>query len=600
MRSGSTASQSTPAATRRTCPRISAAAASRASSALRRISARSSSMRGPATAPRGFRCRRCRAGPLRCCSPVSPRSAYARHEDVARTTTECAPRLLCKQRDSDCRLTRRELGDRYLAHTATAVRGPAVQRAGDAAASRTIFRRISFTMSVGPRDAEERGMRSGTTALRGPVLTYTGDAFLEGLEATMRYESDAIVAMKDGTITHFGPASEVRDALPPDTTVTELGKDTLTMAGFIDCHVHYPQTEIIGAYGGQLIDWLDKYTYVAEQAFADKDHAREAARVFLKECLRAGTTTAAVYCTVHPQSVDAFFEESEGLGTRMIAGKVLMDRNAPGALTDTPKKGYDETKALIGKWHGKGRHLYCVTPRFAPTSSPEQMEMTGTVWNEHPGTYLQSHIAETRNEAAWVKSLYPACSGYLDVYDRYRQLGKRAIYGHGIWLTEDELQRCHDTGTAIAHCPTSNLFLGSGCFNLRNAKKAERPVRVGLATDLGAGTSFSMLQTLNEAYKVAQLNGHSLSAGHAFYLATRGGAQALCLEDTIGSIAPGREADLVVLDLKSTPIIEYRMRYCEDLAEALFIQMTLGDDRAVLATYIAGRLAYSRPAQQYA
>jgi len=440
-------------------------------------------------------------------------------------------------------------------------------------------------------------MLGETVALRGPALTYTGDAFAHGPAATMRYESDAIVAMKDGAITHFGPASDVRDALAPGTAVTDLGRDTLTMAGFVDCHVHYPQTGIIGAYGGQLIDWLDRYTYIAEQRFADEDHAREVARVFLGECLRAGTTTAAVYCTVHPQSVDAFFEESAAIGARMIAGKVLMDRNAPDALTETAQTGYDASKALIAKWHGNGRQLYAVTPRFAPTSTPEQMSMAGALWNEHPSTYLQSHVAETRDEFAWVKALYPERSGYLDVYDHYGQLGRRAIYGHGIWLSEAELQRCHDTGTAIAHCPTSNLFLGSGCFDLANAKKPGRPVHVGLATDLGAGTSFSMLQTLNEAYKVAQLNGNALSSGHAFYLATRGGAAALCLEDTIGSIAPGMEADLVVLDLKSTPLIEYRMRSCKDLEEALFIQMTMGDDRAVLATYVAGRLAYSRSAR---
>jgi guanine deaminase len=441
---------------------------------------------------------------------------------------------------------------------------------------------------------------SATTAIRGPALTYTGDAFLKGLDNTMRYESDAIIAMRDGKITHFGPAGSVRDELPAGTTVKELGKDTLTMAGFVDCHVHYPQTQIIAAYGEQLIDWLNKYTFVAEQQFADKEHAREVARVFLKECLRAGTTTATVYCTVYPQSVDAFFEESEALGTRMIAGKIMTDRNVPGALTDTPKKGYDESKALIARWHGKGRQLYCVTPRFAPSSSPEQMEMTGVLWNEHPGTYLQSHVSENRGEVAWAKELYPDRKGYLDTYDHFNLLGKRAIYGHGIWLTEEELQRCHDTGTAIAHCPTSNLFLGSGLFDLKNAKKAERPVLVGLATDLGAGTSFSILQTLNEAYKVAQVHGNPLSAGHAFYLATRGAAQSLYLEDTIGSIAVGMEADLVVLDLKSTPIIEYRMRYCNVLEVALFVQMIMGDDRAVQATYIGGKLAYTRPPQQHA
>ena len=411
----------------------------------------------------------------------------------------------------------------------------------------------------------------------------------------MRYESDAIVAMAGGKITHFGPASQVLPELPKGTNVRRTGDDALILAGFIDCHVHYPQTQIIGAYGEQLIDWLKTYTFVAEQEFASKEHAREVAKVFLQECLRAGTTTAAVYCTVYPQSVDAFFEEAEARNMRMIAGKILMDRNAPDALTDTPQKGYDDSKALIARWHGRGRQLYCVTPRFAPTSTPEQMEMTGRLWAEHPGTYLQSHVSENRGEVAWVKELYPERKGYLDVYDHYKQLGPRSIYGHGVWLTEAELQRCHETGTAIAHCPTSNQFLGSGLFNLKNAMKAERPVRVGLATDLGAGTSFSMLQTLNETYKVAQLKGNKLSAPLAYYLATRGTAHALYLEDKIGSLGVGMEADVVVLDLKSTPVIEYRMRNCQDLDEALFIQMTLGDDRAIHSTYIAGAPAYSRP-----
>jgi len=433
-----------------------------------------------------------------------------------------------------------------------------------------------------------------TTAIRGPALTYTGDAFAEGLERTMRYEPDAIVAMAGGKVTHFGPAAEVRPQLPRGVRVRRYGRDSLILAGFVDCHVHYPQTQIIGAYGEQLTDWLTRYTYPAEEAFADGEHARAAAKVFLRECLRAGTTTAAVHCTVHPQSVDAFFEAASALDLRMIAGKVLMDRNAPPALTDTAQRGYDESKALIGRWHGRGRQLYCVTPRFAPTSSPEQMEAAGALWAEHPGTYLQSHVAESRAEVAWVKKLYPERKGYLDAYGHYRLLGPRAIYGHGIWLTEDELARCHESGAALAHCPTSNGFLGSGLFDLANAKKAVRSVRVGVATDLGAGTSFSMLQTLAEAYKVAHLTGNTLSAGHAFYLATRGGAQALYLEDTIGSIAVGMEADLVVLDLRSTPVIDYRMRHCRDLEEALFVQMTLGDDRAVAATYVAGTLVHSR------
>jgi guanine deaminase len=431
-------------------------------------------------------------------------------------------------------------------------------------------------------------------ALRGAALTFADDPARVGVESAMRHESDAILAMADGRITHFGPASKVAPQLPPGTAVQSNGRDTLMLPGFIDCHVHYPQISIIGAHGEQLLDWLNKYTFVAEQQFADSSHARETARVFLKECLRAGTTTAAVFCTVHPQSVDAFFEESAALNMRMIAGKVLMDRNAPAALTDTAKSGYDQSKALIAKWHGRGRQLYAVTPRFAASSTPEQMDMAGKLWAEHPGTWLQSHVSENRAEVAWIRELYPERRGYLDVYDHYKQLGPRSIYGHGIWLNEVELHRCHDTGTALAHCPTSNEFLGSGQFDLYNASKASRPVRVGLGTDLGAGTSFSQLQTLSQAYKTAQLLGNGLSAPLAFYLATRGGARALHLEDKVGSLAPGMEADVIVMDLKSTPAIEFRLHSCNSFEEMLFVQMTLGDDRAIRETWIAGRLAHQR------
>lgn len=430
-------------------------------------------------------------------------------------------------------------------------------------------------------------------AIRGSTLTFKDNPFAKPVEECLRYEDDAIILMEDGIIIQFGPAAEIQPKLPKDISVTHY-KDSLILPGFIDCHVHYPQTEIIGAYGKQLIDWLNKYTFVAEQNFRDKAHASEVARLFLQECLRVGTTTVSTFCTVHPESVDAFFEVSEKLNMRNIAGKVMMDRNAPDALTDTAQSGYDQTKELISKWHGKGRQLYSVTPRFAPTSTPEQMEMTGAVWNEHPGTYLQSHVSENKGEIEWVKELYPERKGYVDVYQHYNQVGPRSILGHGVHLTEEEFQVLHDTGTAISHCPTSNLFLGSGLFDLKKAMDSSRPIRVGLGTDLGAGTNFSQLATMNEAYKVAQLNGYSLSAPHAYYLATRGAANALYLDDKIGSIEVGMEADIAVLDLKATPIIEYRMKYAKDLDEILFVLMTLGDDRTVEATYVAGELLYSR------
>jgi guanine deaminase len=435
---------------------------------------------------------------------------------------------------------------------------------------------------------------SGTiSAIRAAALTFTGDPFEEPVDSCASYHSDAVLVMENGTIRQFGPADEILPNLADDVAL-EHYQDSLILPGFIDCHVHYPQIQIIGAGGETLIDWLEKYTFVAEQAFEDPAHAQTAARQFFDNLLRNGTTTAAVFCTVHPVSADAFFEEAKARNMRMIGGKVLMDRNAPPALTDTAQRGYDDSKSLIDCWHGTDRLHYAITPRFAASSSEEQLAVAGDLWREYPTTYMQSHLSETKAEIAWVADLFPDSTGYLDVYDQFGLIGPRSIYGHGIHLTEPEWRRIAETGTAIAHCPTSNQFLGSGLFNMGAATKAGRPARVGLATDLGAGTSFSMLQTMASAYQVARLGGHSLSASQAFYLVTRGAARALYLEDAIGSLAPGMDADLVVLDLKSTPLIDYRMQFTETLEEALFVQMTLADDRAIRATYIAGDVAYQR------
>ncbi|MCX7361165.1 MAG: guanine deaminase [Alphaproteobacteria bacterium] len=434
-----------------------------------------------------------------------------------------------------------------------------------------------------------------STVVRGPVLTFTGDPFRDGLDATMVHLPDGIVAMADGHITHVGPADAVLPQLPPCVEVRDWGSDALISAGFVDTHVHFPQTPMIASQGAQLLDWLERYTFPTELRFADEEFARSVAKLFLRENLRNGITTSCVYCTVHPQSVEVLFEEAEALGLRLAAGKVLMDRNAPEALRDTAQIGYDQSAALITKWHGRGRLLYAITPRFAGTSTPEQLDAAGALWREHPDCLMQTHISENRREVAWMKELFPEHATYLDIYDHHGLCGPRAVFGHGIWLEETELTRLHQCGGAIAHCPTSNFFLGSGAFDLARAMNSTRPVRVGVGTDIGAGTSFSMLATLGGAYESAQLNGQSLSAGHAYYLATRGGARALYLDERIGSLAPGLEADLVVLDMRSTPLIDFRMDQARDLADRLFVQMTLADDRAVQATYVAGRLAYERP-----
>ena len=351
---------------------------------------------------------------------------------------------------------------------------------------------------------------------------------------------------------------------------------------------------MIGAYGEQLLQWLDAYVFPTEQLFADPVHAERVAAVFLRELLRNGTTTACVYCTVHPQSVDAFFNESARFGTRMVAGKVLMDRNAPPALRDTAQRGYDESAALIERWHNKGRHHYCVTPRFAPSCSEAQLQAAGALLATRDDLYLQTHVAENLAEVEWVRTLFPERSSYLDVYDHAGLVGRRSVLGHGIHLGEEDLCRCHRMGAALAHCPTSNLFLGSGLFRLFDAVDPARPVRVGLGTDVGAGTSLSQLASLNEAYKVAQMTGRRLDSIQAFWLATAGGARALYLEDRIGTIAEGCEADLCVLDLQATDLLRFRTASCESVADQLFTLMTLGDDRVIQATYVAGRLVYER------
>jgi guanine deaminase len=429
--------------------------------------------------------------------------------------------------------------------------------------------------------------------VRGQVLAFDGDPFRRGSEAATRFFSDGAVAVRDGIITAVGEAREVIAGTPAGSDLHHY-PDHLVMAGFVDAHVHYPQTEVIASFGEQLIAWLEKYTFPAERKFGDSDYARTAARLFLAESLRNGVTTSAVFCTVHPQSVDAFFEECLPYGLRMIAGKVMMDRNAPEDLRDSAETAYADSKALLQRWHGNGRLCYALTPRFAPTSTPAQLDAAGALWREYPDCFVQTHVSENRQEIAWVRELFPDAADYLDVYERAGLIGPRAVLGHGIHLSDSEKARLKEKGAAIAHCPTSNMFIGSGLFDLEGSQAGAEAMRVGLASDIGGGTSFSMFATMRTAYEIAQLRGYALHPANAFYLATQGSAKALYLDDKIGNVAPGYEADLVVIDMASTPLIAERMRHATDLAEALFIQMILADDRAIRATYAAGRKVYER------
>ena len=421
--------------------------------------------------------------------------------------------------------------------------------------------------------------------VRGRILSFRDDPRFAGANA-WRLIDDGAVAIEDGRIAAVGEARDILARAEPSVPIDDhSGK--LVLPGLIDAHIHYPQTRVIGSYGAQLLDWLNKYTFVEEQKFADPAHSLAVARFFLDELFRQGTTTACVYCTVHPASVDAFFAESERRGARMIAGKVMMDRNAPPGLSDTAQRGYDETQALIQRWRGRGRLDYAITPRFAVTSSEAQLEASGALARAHRDAYVQTHLDENFAEIAFVKRQFPWAKTYLDVYARYGLIGPRSIFGHCIHLEDSEVAELAQGDAVAAFCPTSNLFLGSGLFDKKRLDEAG--VRVALATDVGGGTSYSMLATAAEGYKVLQMNGQSWPSAQIFYQMTLGNARALSLQTRIGAIEPGREADLVVLDAHATPAMAHRMESHEgDLEEELFVLIAMGDDRAVAQTYVAG------------
>jgi guanine deaminase len=435
--------------------------------------------------------------------------------------------------------------------------------------------------------------QTGTAILRGQTLAFRGDPLKLGPDAAVDFHSDGAVVIAGGKIVAVGQALDVIARHPH--AQLETYPHHLIMAGFIDSHVHYPQIDIIASWGEQLLQWLNKYTYPAEARCADRAHAEATAHRFLDECLRNGITTASVYCTVHPISVDAFCAAAQSRAFCMAAGKVMMDRNAPDAVKDTAQSGYDQSKALIGRWHGIDRLTYAVTPRFAVTSSPAQLEAAGALWREHPTTLMQTHLSEHPSEIAWVNELHPGAADYLGIYENHGLLGPGANFGHAVHLTAREAARLRETGSGLSHCPTSNLFIGSGLFDMRTARDGHAPLPVGLATDVGGGSSFSMFATMKAAYEVSQLKGYSLHPADAFYLATVGSAGVLRLGHRVGNLAAGFDADIVVLDLRSRPLVAQRMQQAESLWEALFIQMILADDRAVSATFVAGRKVYERP-----
>ncbi|OSQ47867.1 guanine deaminase [Marivita geojedonensis] len=424
---------------------------------------------------------------------------------------------------------------------------------------------------------------SDITIHLGQTLWFAGDPMVEGPEAA-RFDARGGIAVQDGHVLARGTADDLRRDFP-QARVDDHGK-ALILPGFIDAHVHYPQTAMIASWGKRLIDWLNTYTFPEEMRFGDADYAAEIAGRYLDLALSHGTTTMCSYCTIHPESVDAYFSAANARGMRVLGGKTCMDRNAPDGLLDTAQSAYDDSKALLGRWHGQGRASYVITPRFSPTSTPEQLSALGALWAEHPDCLMQTHLSEQTDEIAWVRGLYPEARDYLDTYEAHGLLGANGLYGHAIHLEPRERDRLREVDAALIHCPTSNTFIGSGLFDM--AGLAAEGQRVGLATDTGGGSSFSMLRTMAAAYEIAQLRGVALHPSTLLWLATEGSARSLRIADRVGTLAPGSEADFITLDLGSTPAIAQRSARAADIWEAVFPTIMMGDDRAVSGVWVMG------------
>jgi guanine deaminase len=427
---------------------------------------------------------------------------------------------------------------------------------------------------------------SGRQAIRATVLHCLGDPGDSPDLAMIEHFDDGLLLIEDGIVTGLGDAESMLPGLAEDFAITDH-RGKLVVPGMIDCHVHFSQVDIIASFGEQLLDWLDRYAFPAEQKFVDSEYAREVADFFTDELLRNGTTTALVFPTVHPTSVDAIFAAAAERNMRLLSGKVLMDRCCPESLRDDPESAYADSKALIEKWHGKGRLGYAITPRFAVTSSDEQLAAAGRLAAEFPDVHIHTHLAENHDEIALVAKQFPSSRSYFDVYEQFGLARERSVFAHCLHVDDEDRDRMSKLGTSMAFCPTSNLFLGSGLFDLHAAR--EQGIRVGMGSDVGGGTSLNMLRTLSEAYKVLHLESQSLNGFRALYLATLGGAEALYLEDRVGSFKAGREADFIVLDNDGSSITKRRLTGINDLAERLFAMIMLGDDRNVAETWLMGK-----------
>ncbi|NNU45370.1 guanine deaminase [Ramlibacter montanisoli] len=423
-------------------------------------------------------------------------------------------------------------------------------------------------------------------AYRAALLNFADDG-------SARYEEDGLLVVgPDAAGRKVIRAAGAYGALAanyPGIAVTHLPGRILA-PGFIDLHVHFPQTDVIGSPAEGLLPWLEDYTFPHEARFADHAYAVEMAEVFLDELLRNGVTSALAFCTSHPHSVDALMEASERRGLRMMAGKVLQDRHSPDGVRDDTEQSLLDTEALIRRWHGRSRLGYAITPRFAPSCSEAQLRGAGDLAASHPDVWIQSHVAENKEEIRWARELFPAARSYLSIYQDFGLMRERAIYAHCIHFDDEDRALMRDTGAAAAVSPTSNLFLGSGFFDYEGALRVG--FRFGLASDVGGGTSFSPFHTMLAAYYVGREGqtkpGISLGPQHLWWQHTAGAAEALGLSGVIGNLRPGCEADFLVLDPQATPLLARKVRNARNLDELLFSLIVLGDDRVVEQVVVDG------------
>jgi guanine deaminase len=414
--------------------------------------------------------------------------------------------------------------------------------------------------------------------LRGQIVTFTDDAFT--------HHARGALVVEQGKITWSGEWSTLPESyasLPVDDHDSKL-----ILPGFIDPHIHFPQYRMLAAPAKDLLEWLNRFTFKEEAQFGEEAYASAAAEIFLNRLICNGTTSALAFCSVHKTCADTLFAAAEKRNMSLVTGKTMMNRNATPQTQDDVASSMRDTEELHHRWHDKGRLRHAVSPRFAITSTDDQLKAAGELLSDLPGALMQTHISESAGEIALVKQLFPNAKDYTDVYDHFGLLGPRSLFAHGIHLSEREAQRLHETGSSVIHCPTSNTFLGSGLMPIARLQRPSRPVALGLATDIGGGLSYSMLTTMAEAYKVQMLNGLKLQASDLFRMATRGNAARLHLQNEVGSLETGKHADIVVLDPEATPVLKARHMFSQSLEDVLFSLMMLGDDRAVTATYVAG------------